>query len=125
VIASATQAQSRLPREARPGRRLAIASLLMAPALVVSYVAAFFVGIAFQSALGLAEDELLTEAGLWSAAAAVLLIVLIDIPQIVGIVLGVKGRRLGARRLGTTGVVVNTAIAAYVLLSSVLQLMVA
>ena len=44
------------------------------------------------------------------------------VPQIVGIVLGVKARRLGERRLGTIGVIVNAAIAAFLLLSSVVNL---
>jgi hypothetical protein len=115
----------RLPREARSGRRLAIASLLMVPALLVSYVAAYFVGVAFQDSLGLTEDELLTEAGIRGVAAAALLLVLLDLPQIVGIVLGVKARRLGERRLGTVGVVVNAVIAAFLLLTSVAQLVLA
>jgi hypothetical protein len=52
----------------------------------------------------------------------VFLIVLLAVPQIVGIVLGVKARRLGERRLGTAGVIVNAAIAGFVLLTSVAQL---
>jgi hypothetical protein len=49
---------------------------------------------------------------------------LVITPQIVGIVLGVKARRLGERRLGTTGVVVNAVIAAFLLFTSVAQLVI-
>jgi len=101
---------------------VAIASLLMVPALLVSYVAAFFLGVAFQHALGLAEDEMLTEAGVRGVIAAVPVMALLVTPQIVGIALGVKARRLGERPLGTVGVVLNSVIATFLLLVSVLQL---
>ncbi len=104
---------------------MAIASLLMVPAQALSYVTAYFAGVALQDALGLAEDENLREAGVWGVVAGVFLIVLIIVPQIVGIVLGVRARRLGERRLGTTGIVVNAAIAAFLLLTGVLGLVLA
>lgn len=107
---------------ARPGRSLAIASLLMVPALVVSYVAAYFVGVAVQGAFGLAENELLKEAGAGGVIAGFGVMLLAVAPQIAGVVLGVKARRLGERRLGTAGVVANAAIAAYLLLVSTLTL---
>lgn len=110
-----------VPTEAHSGRRVAIASLLMAPAIAVLYVPLYLVGSAFQNALGLAEDELLVEAGAWGVAAFLLMVFLVAVPQIVGIVLGVKARRLGERRLGTAGVVVNAVIGVYLLLSSVVQ----
>ena len=118
----ASSDRGHVPSGARPGRRLAISSLLMVPALLLSYVAAFFVGWGLMSALGLEECDMLTEAGAWGVVGAAFLLVLVAVPQIVGIVLGVKARRLGERRLGTTGVVVNAAIAGFVLLASVLQL---
>ena len=111
-----------LPRHVQPGRRAAIASLLMVPALLLFYVTAFFAGTALQSAFGLAEDESLTEAGVWGVVAGVFLIVLMVVPQIVGVVLGHRARQLGEHRLGTVGVVVNAAIAAYLVLASVLGL---
>lgn len=116
--------RGRLPSRERPGRRLAIASLLMVPALFVSYLAAYFVGVALLNALGLAEGDMLTEAGAWGVIAAVPLMLLLVAPQIVGIVLGVTARQLGERRLGTTGVIVNAAIAAFLLLTSVAQLII-
>lgn len=106
----------------RPGRRSAIASLLMVPALVVSYVAAYFVGVAVQGAFGLAENELLKEAGAGGVIAGFGVMLVAVAPQIAGVVLGVKARRLGERRLGTAGVVANAAIAAYLLLVSTLTL---
>ena len=57
----------------------------------------------------------------WGVAAFLLMVFLVAVPQIVGIVLGVKARRLGERRLGTAGVVVNAVIGVYLLLSSVVQ----
>jgi hypothetical protein len=101
---------------------LAISSLLMVPALLVSYLAAYAVGVALLNVLDLAEGDMLSEAGAWGVIAAVPLMVLVVAPQIVGIVLGVKARRLGERRLGTAGVIVNAAIAAFLLLTSVTQL---
>ena len=53
--------------------------------------------VALLSVLGLAEGDTLTEAGAWGVLAAVFLIALLAVPQIVGIVLGVKARRLGER----------------------------
>ena len=94
----------------------------MVPALFISYTAAFFAGVALQDALGLTEDEMLKEAGVWGVVAGVFLMVLMAVPQIVGIVLGVKAPRLGERRLGTAGVMVNAAIAAFLLLTSALNL---
>lgn len=124
MTVSATPAdRGRVPREAHPGRRAAIASLLMAPAIAVLYVPLYLVGSALQDALGLAEDELLVEGGAWGVAAFVLMTVLVVLPQLVGAVLGVRARRLGEHRLGTAGVAVNVVIGAYFLLSSVLQLL--
>ena len=121
-VPAASLDRSRLPSGTRPGRRLAISSLLMVPALLLSYVAASFVGWGLMTALDLQEGDMLTEAGAWGVVAAAVLLVLVAVPQIVGIVLGVKARRLGEHRLGTAGVVVNATIAAFLLLGSVLQL---
>jgi hypothetical protein len=115
--------RDRVPRETHPGQKWGIASLLMVPAIIVLYIPLFFIGYGLQSALGLAEDEMLTEAGLWGVAAAVLMLGLTASPQVVGIVLGVKARRLGAFGLGTAGVVANGVVGAFLLLGSVLQLL--
>jgi hypothetical protein len=65
----------------------------------------------------LREQELLSEAGLWGYVAGSCLVALMVSPAVVGIVLGFRGRRLGARRLGTTGILVNALIAAYFVLT--------
>ena len=110
------------PRHRVPGRRLAVLSLLMVPALLVSFVAAELLGSAFQHALGLAENEMLTEAGAWGWVAVLFLMALLLVPQIAGIVLGVRARRLDEHRLGTVGVTVNAGIAAFLVLTYVLNL---
>lgn len=99
------------------GRRWAIASLLMVPGVFVLYVPLYFIGSSFQSALGLADDELLVEAGPRGVAAAAFMLALTAIPQVVGVVLGVKARRLGEVSLGTTGIVVNAVLGVLFLLS--------
>jgi hypothetical protein len=97
-------------------------SLLMVPTLVVSYVVAYFAGTAAMDAFGLVEGDSLKEAGAWGVVIGLSLIVLIVVPQIIGIVLGVRAHRLGEVRLGRAGIVLNAAIATYLVLSSVLQL---
>ena len=73
-------------------------------------------------AFGLVEGDSLKEAGAWGVVIGLSLIVLIVVPQIIGIVLGVRAHRLGEVRLGRAGIVLNAAIATYLVLSSVLQL---
>jgi hypothetical protein len=67
----------------------------------------------------LEEQQLLSEAGAWGYVAAFCLVVLMALPAVIGIVLGVRGRHLGERRLGTMGIVVNALIAAYLVLTGV------
>lgn len=107
------------------GRRLGIASLLMVPSLAISYVVAYFVGSGLQAALDLAEDEMLWDAGALGVLAAVLVTGLLASPSVAGIVLGVGARRLGERRLGTAGAIVNGAIGAYLALATVAGLVAA
>ena len=114
-----------LQKERSPGRTLAFASVLMLPALVVSYVAATLVGFAVQDALGLDDGDMLSEAGVRGWVAASFLLLLLALPPIAGVVLGVEARRRGDRRLATAAVVLNATLAAYLLISVVLQLIVA
>lgn len=107
----------------RPGRSAGLASLLMVPAIVVSFTAAELVGSLLQRALGLSENENLTEAGALGVVAAVFLALLLVAPQVFGIVLGSKARRLGARRMGTAGLVLNFLIAAFMLLTMAVNLL--
>jgi hypothetical protein len=107
---------------AAPGRRVAIASLLMIPATVLLYPILYLVGAGLQSALDLADDELLVDAGALGVAAAALMLLLTALPQIVGVVLGVRARRSGDPRLGAVGVAANAIVGGFFLLSSLLQL---
>lgn len=101
-----------LPEE--PGRRAAKQSLLMVAATVAAGVVAGIIGTFLQFVVfDLGEQELLAEAGAWGYVAAVLLLALMVLPALMGIVLGVRARRLGERRLGSTGMIVNAVVAAY------------
>jgi MFS family permease len=101
-----------LPEE--PGRRAATQSLLMVAATAAAAVFAGIVGTFLQFVVfDLEEQELLPEAGVWGYIAGFFLLALMVLPAVVGMVLGVRARRLGERRLGTTGIVVNALIATY------------
>ena len=105
-----------LPEE--PGRRVAIQSLLMVAATAAAAVVAGIVGTFLQFVVfDLEEQELLSEAGVWGYVAGFFLLALMVLPAVVGIVLGVRSRRLGERRLGTTGIVVNAVIATYLVVT--------
>ena len=93
----------------------------MIPVLAIAFVAAYLLGSALQEALGLEQDELLWSVGALGALAAVLVTALLVSPQIAGIALGVKARRLGERRLGAAAAILNALIAAYVLLTTLLN----
>lgn len=105
----------------RNAHRSAIASLLMVPVLLVWMLLLMPVGWGLQSAFGLADDQMLTEAGACGTAAFVLMVVLATAPQVAGIVLGLEARRHGERRLGTAGVVVNAVVAALLVAGTVAQ----
>lgn len=107
----------------RPGRRVGLASLLMVPAVAVSFAAAEIAGSAFQSALGLAANESLTAAGALGVAAALLLTLLLVAPQLIGVALAAKARRLGERPIGTAGLVLNSVIVALVLSTTAVNLL--
>lgn len=108
----------RLPRER--GRRLATWSLAMVvvtgAALVLAWAVGTFLGLVV---FDLDEQESLSEAGPWGYVAGVFLIGLMVAPALLGIVLGARARHLSEPRLGTAGVVVNSLIAAYLVLASV------
>ncbi len=107
-----------LPEE--PGRRVATWSLLMVAATAASAVVAWIVGTFLQFVVfDLEEQELLSEAGVWGYVAAFGLLALMVLPAVIGVVLGVRARRLGELRLGTTGIVVNGLIAVYFVLTAV------
>jgi len=93
---------------------MATQSLLMVAATVAAAVIAGIIGTFLQFVVfDLGEQELLTEAGWWGYVAAVLLLALMVLPPVTGIALGVRARRLGERRFGTTAMIVNAAVATY------------
>ena len=111
-VSSSPRHRFSLPQE--PGRRAATQSLLMVAATVAAVVVAGIIGTFLQFVVfDLAEQELLTEVGVWGYVAAVLLLALMVLPAVTGIALGVRARRLGEHRLGTTGMIVNAAVASY------------
>ncbi len=81
-----------------------------AVAAVVAGIVGTFLGLVV---FDLEEQELLPEAGVWGYLAGFFLLALMVLPAVVGIVLGVRARRLGERRLATTGIVVNAVIGTY------------
>ncbi len=101
---------------------MGIASVLMIPALLLSFTLAELAGAGFQAAFGLAEGDSLTEAGVLGVLAGLALTVVLVAPQVVGSVLGAKARRLGARRLGACGVAANSLIGAYLVIATVIGL---
>jgi hypothetical protein len=101
---------------------MGVCSLLMVPAILVSFTAAELLGSALQSSLGLNENESLTKAGALGVAAAVLLALVLVVPQGFGIVLGWKARRAGASRLGVAGLTLNLMLAAFMLLTAAANL---
>jgi hypothetical protein len=105
-----------LPDE--PGQRVATQSLLMVGVTAAAAVVAGIVGTFVQFVVfDLEEQALLLEAGVWGYVAGVLLLTLMAVPAVVGVVLGARARRLGERRLGTTGMVVNAALATYLVVT--------
>jgi hypothetical protein len=67
----------------------------------------------------LEEQRLLSEAGAWGYIAAFFLLALMVVPAAVGILLGIRARRLGERRLGTAGIAVNTLVASYLVVTAI------
>lgn len=102
------------------GRRLAIGSLLAIGAFVVWMLVLMPVGWALQAALDLDDTQLLFEAGGWGWVAYAAMVAAAAVPPAVGIVLGLRARRLGERRLGTAGVVANALVALLYVLGPVL-----
>ena len=83
-------------------------------ALIAGAVGTFLQLVVFD----LEEQELLSEAGGWGYVAGFCVLALMLLPALVGIVFGVRGRQLGERRLGTTGIVVNALIAGYLVVTA-------
>lgn len=111
-----------LPEE--PGRRAATQSLLMVAATLAAVVVAGIIGTFLQFVVfGLGEQELLTESGVWGYVASVILLAFMVLPAVTGIALGVRARRLGEHRLGTTGTIVNAVVATYLVFTVAVTLL--
>jgi hypothetical protein len=114
VVPSTPSQRHRFSLPEAPGRRAATRSLLMVAATAVAAAIAGIVGTFLQFVVfDLDEQELLPEAGVWGYAASLFLLALMVLPAVVGVALGVRACRLGERRMGTTGIVVNAVIATY------------
>jgi hypothetical protein len=96
----------------------------MVAATALTLVAAGALGTFLQFVVfDLEEQEILSEAGAWGSIAGFSLLGLMVLPGLVGIVLGVRARRLGERRLGLTGIVVNGSIACYLTIATISTLL--
>jgi hypothetical protein len=90
----------------------------MVAATLAAGLVAWIIGTFLQLVVfDLGEQELLTEAGVSGYVAAVLLLALMVLPAFTGMALGVRARRVGERRLGTAGAIVNAVVAAYLVLT--------
>jgi hypothetical protein len=117
-VSSSHRHRFSLPEE--PPRRVAVWSLLMVAATTVAGLIAGAAGTFLQFVVfDLEEQQLLSEAGAWGYIAAFFLLALMVVPASVGIVLGFRARRLGERRLGTTGFVVNALAASYLVVTAI------
>jgi len=111
-----------LPEER--GRRSGTLSLLMVAVTVAMFVAAWAAGTFLQIVVfDLDEQESLANAGAWGYVAGAGLIGLMIAPALAGIVFGARARHSAARRLGTTGIVVNVLIVTYLVIASAAGLM--
>lgn len=94
------------------GYRFGVASLLMLPALLVSLLVAAVVGYGLMAAMDLEDGAMLYDQGAVGWVAAVALNLLIAVPQVLGMLFGMRARRLGAVRIGTVGLVINAIVIA-------------
>ena len=102
-------------------RRFGLASVLMVPALLLSLVVSTVVGYAVMGALDVADNETLYSAGAVGYLAAALVTLLLISPQLLGVWLGLKARRLGETGLGTAGLVANGVIAGFMVVTMLLN----
>jgi uncharacterized membrane protein YhaH (DUF805 family) len=92
-------------------------SLLMVAGTAVAVLTAGALGTFLQVVVfDLEEQESIGHAGSWGYAAGFLLLALMSLPALVGMILGLRARRLGERRRGTAGLLVNVLIVAYLVI---------
>jgi MFS family permease len=112
------------PCTEEPGRRVAAWSLLMVAGTAVALLLAGVAGTFLQLVVfDLDEQESIGHAGAWGYVAGFFLLALMALPALAGIVLGVRARRVGERRRGTTGVLVNALIAACLVIPGVANIL--
>lgn len=108
-----------VPARRDRGHTLGVWSLLMVPLLLVSGAVGGIVGFVLLGMKDLEGSEPMSEQGAWGWMVFALSTLILMVPMIVGIVLGVKARKLGERRLGTIGVAVcGATLVAYTVLST-------
>jgi hypothetical protein len=100
--------------------KLAVASLLMIGAFVAWMLLLMPVGWGLQAALDLDDTQVLYEAGAWGWLAFVLMAAASAVPPTIGIVLGLRARRLGERRLAAVGVASNALLVVVFVLAPLL-----
>lgn len=105
-----------------PGRRDAIIALACAVAVVPMYLVGWAIGTALGSLLDVPEGDLLTTAGPAGWVAAIGLVLLLVVPQALGLRFGVRARRAGAGGIAIVGIAANAVIGGYLLLTGLLGL---
>ncbi len=92
----------------------------MVPGTAIALIVAGAVGTFLQVVVfDLEEQESIGQAGVWGYVAGFFLLALIALPSLAGIILGIRARRLGERRQGTTAFVVNVLIVAYLVIPGI------
>ncbi|HXH97604.1 MAG TPA: hypothetical protein VNH40_10390 [Gaiellaceae bacterium] len=109
---------------AEPGRRAAAWSLLMVSGTAVAVVVAGAVGAFLHTVVfDLEEQESIGHAGAWGYLAGFMLLALMTLPALAGIILGIRARRLGERRRGTAGFVINVLLVAYLVIPATVYIL--
>ncbi len=88
------------PPTSKHGRREAILSLWMLPAVVLSTVAATVLGYAAMAWLDVPDGELLVTAGIKGWAAALVVLAVLASPLLVGVLYGIRAVRDHAGPIG-------------------------
>lgn len=107
------------------GIRLANGSVACALAVIPAFVVLEVVGGLLMAWLGVAEGDAITTAGAAGWIAGIALAVLLPLPQVVGLVLGVRARRRGGGRRALAGIIANAAIGGWLAVATVAGLLLA
>ena len=107
------------------GTRLANWSLACALAVIPAFVVLELVGGLLMSWLGVPEGDSITTAGAAGWVVGVALAVLLPLPQVAGLVLGLRARRADGGRRALAGIVANAAIGGWLAVATVAGLLLA